>query len=117
MDSGFKTRISFFSAGFIFDSTKKILKSLVNPIRDILFNLRMHIGILTCKMSVVVEFPECFSFKVIISYRKLKKMIIDFLAGFKCVKKTFPLLTGRIQPVFIHSEFHSYYKLYIYGGI
>ena len=68
-------------------------------------------------MFVVVEFPECFSFRVIGFYRTLKKMIIDFLAGVKCVKKIFPLLTGGIQPVFMHSEFHSYDKLYIYVDI
>ena len=64
----------------------------MNPVRDILFNLRMHVEILACKMFVVVEFPKRFSFRVIGFYRKLKKMIIDLIAGVKCAKKTLPLL-------------------------
>ena len=105
IDSALETRKSFFFAGLVLDSAKEVLKSFVNPVRNILCDLRMNL-----KSSfydvVVVKFVERNIAKLVGIDGKSKKLIIDCLASLERINQSNFLLARRIQTIFIHLNDH-----------
>jgi len=89
-------------AGFVFNPAKEVAKSLMNPVRDILFNLRMKFRILARERLVVIKLVERDLSKLPRIYTQSKKLIIDCFASFKRINQSSFLFVGRIQTIFEH---------------
>jgi len=97
----------FLFAGLVFDSAKEVGKSLVNSVRNILFNLRMYVGMFASKMFVVVKLPQSLSRLFICLFGNVKKLIVDCLTIFERINNSGLLFSRRINPIPIHQQAHS----------
>ena len=116
INSTFKTWKAFLFTSRIFTSAKKVLKTFMYSIRNILFYLGEYFRVQTCEKVIKIVSVECHIVFFVDRYGKFKKFIIDVFADIKRVKKYFFLFLRRIQTVFIHPEFHIK-DMYIYGSI
>ena len=96
LNRAFESGKSFLFTRFILNPSKEITKSLMNPIRNILGNLRMN-RIFTLNQFIIVKFSKGFIFCFVGIYRDFKKFIIDCLADFKRINQSFFLFVRKIQ--------------------
>ena len=101
-----ESRKTFFLTGFVFNPAKEIGEGFMYSVRNILFNLGMNFRIFASKIGVIIKFVEGNFAKLISVYRPGKKLIVDCFANLERIKYSDLLLPRRINPEFIHSQFH-----------
>jgi hypothetical protein len=100
--STLEPRKAFFLAGLILDSTKEVLESFANPIRNILGNLGMKFRRMPLNYGVIVKLRQRHLAKFVSIYAQGKKFIVDCLTGLKRINQSDLLLNRRIHPIFEH---------------
>jgi hypothetical protein len=106
VNTGFEPREPFLSARGVFHSSEEILERFSDTVRDVLFHLGEHLGVFAGKLFVVIELAKSFPCFFVCSDGALKKIIVDFLAGIKSLKKSLSLFLRWVQTILIHPHFH-----------
>jgi hypothetical protein len=112
-DSGFEPRISWLDFdSFLseFDSIKKILNGLMQPVRNILQDLAMSLGVIfgTDRFNIHHKAVEIICACKEMFFVFCKKRVPDFFTNFELIKKFDLLFLRGIQPEFIHfAEYHT----------
>jgi hypothetical protein len=110
VNTGFEPRETLLTIRRVFNPSEEILKRFSDSVRDILFHLGEYIRVFSCEKLVVVKLPHGFTSGLIGADRCFKKIVVDFFACFKIIKKTFSLCMRGIQTKAIHPNFHAEYK-------
>lgn len=97
---------ALFPTLWVFDSAKEVLKSLVNPIRNILPNLSIHPIIFISKMFARIRPSQSLS-RFLVSFNgHTEKFVIDCFASLKRINQPYLLFLRRVNAVTIRPEFH-----------
>jgi len=105
--SAFESRKAFLFTGRVFHSAKEVVKRFMNPVRNILFDLRMNLRIFACQMFVIVKLPHSLVSIFISLFGHVKKFVIDSFASLERIDYPTLLLMRGVYPEFIHPELHS----------
>ena len=104
-----KTSLDFSALLFELEPVEKVIKCLCQPIRDILQDLRMDLGIVFRTGGLDVKHkaiePEFVGYPEFLI--EVKQSVIDILADRELIENPDLLFPRGIQPELIHPEFHS----------
>ena len=106
INSAFVSGKTFFFAGFIFNSAKKISKGFMHPVRNILLGLRMNLLKLTSKILIEIKFIKGYIAKLVSIFVERKNLVINLLASDKRTEQSDFLFPARINPEFIRQQAH-----------
>jgi hypothetical protein len=100
---------AFLFACGVFESSKKVLKCFAHSVRYVLSNLRKQLRMRSLTRFIKVELTQTLASGLVGLLVKFEKCVVEFFTGIKLRIEPFPMLTGRIQPILIHTQFHKKY--------
>jgi hypothetical protein len=104
-----KTSLDFPALLFQFEPVEEVIKCFCQPVRDVLQDLRMDLGIVFRAGCLNVQHktiePEFVGYPEFLI--EVKQSVIDILADRELIENLDLLFPRGIQPIFIHPEFHS----------
>jgi hypothetical protein len=106
IDSALESGKAFSFLFRVFDSPKEVLKGFMHPVRNILLRLRMNLTEYASKIFIKVKLIQRYLPIFPRVYGHSKKLVIDCLACFKRINDAYLLLARRVNPEFIHPQFH-----------